>query len=79
MVGLEAQANPEGPGADEEDNPSLDDPARIPDDTKEEKQNPEAVAHDHDDPTAKRSINSHYPARVGILQTLSLVLNAGLM
>lgn len=44
MVDLEAQANPEGPGADEEDNPSLDDPARIPDDTKEEKQNPEAVA-----------------------------------
>jgi len=86
MADLEAQ---EDPGGAAEDGPSPDEPVPLPDDAKDEtssdaepgegdggvSQNPEP----RDDPTAKRSINSHYPARVGVLQTISLVLNAGLM
>ena len=90
MVDLEAQANAEGAV---EDDPSPDVPARLPDETKDETSSgigsgiqPEpsgeggvSQQNTHDDPTAKRSINSYYPARVGILQTVSLILNAGLM
>ena len=88
MMDPEAQANSETAA---NDNPSPDEPARLPDDTKDETTSgvqPEANGEDgvgqqspetDDDTTAKRNINSYYGHKIGAIQTLSLVLNAGLM
>ncbi|EJK76628.1 hypothetical protein THAOC_01599 [Thalassiosira oceanica] len=85
----EAQANSERKADDADDSESPDEPARLPDVMKGESSCAEPEANDEDgvgqqDPeetssTAKRSINSFYGHKIGAIQTLSLVLNAGLM